>query len=127
MTSCVGHSGWVWAIAVMPDGQRFLGGSEDSTIRVWLLDGTLKTTFELHDGSVNALVALPNNQHSLSGSHDGRSKSQRRRRRVLHTFNTTSISAPVTVTSLALLPDGLRFVSGERHSARIVYHGLAPH
>ena len=32
-----------------------------------------------------------------------------------------------TVTSLALLPDGLRFVSGGLdRTARIVYHGLAP-
>ena len=31
------------------------------------------------------------------------------------------------VTSLALLPDGLRFVSvSADHTARIVYHGLAP-
>ena len=31
------------------------------------------------------------------------------------------------VTSLALLPDGLRFVSGsDDKTARIVYHGLAP-
>ena len=31
------------------------------------------------------------------------------------------------VVSLALLPDGLRFVSGSHDStARIVYHGLAP-
>ena len=31
------------------------------------------------------------------------------------------------VTSLALLPDGLRFVSGsDDNTARIVYHGLAP-
>ena len=34
---------------------------------------------------------------------------------------------PGRVTSLALLPDGLRFVSGsEDHTACIAYHGLAP-
>ena len=32
------------------------------------------------------------------------------------------------MTSLALMPDGLRFVSGSGDStARIAYHGLAPH
>ena len=31
------------------------------------------------------------------------------------------------MTSLALLPDGLRFVSGSwDHNASIAYHGLAP-
>ena len=35
--------------------------------------------------------------------------------------------APPNVRSLALLPDGLRFVSGSSDkTARIAYHGLAP-
>ena len=42
--------------------------SYDNTIRVWLLDGTLKNTFQLHTGV--AFVALPDNQHALSGSAD---------------------------------------------------------
>ena len=50
----------------MPDGQRILSGGQDKTVRVWLLDGTLENTFELHTDSVNALVALPDNQHALS-------------------------------------------------------------
>ena len=55
----------------MPDGQRILsGGGDDHTVRVWLLDGTLENTFELHTDNVFALVALPDNQHALSGSLD---------------------------------------------------------
>jgi WD40 repeat protein len=129
VTTCVGHAGWVWAIAVMPDGQRFLSGSEDSTIRVWLLNGTHQKTFTLHDSRVNALVALHNNQHALSGSNDGRVKLFNvDDGAVLRTFRHHLYFGPVTVTSLALLPDGLRFVSGSNDdSARIVYHGLAPH
>ena len=42
---------------------------------------------------------------------------------VLRTFKHYTRSA----RSLALLPDGLRFVSGaDDHTARIAYHGLAP-
>ena len=37
---------------------------------MWLLNGTLKNTFELHTNAVLALVALPDNQHALSGSSD---------------------------------------------------------
>ena len=33
----------------MPDGQRILSGATDKTVRVWLLDGTLKNTFKLHN------------------------------------------------------------------------------
>ena len=34
----------------MPDGQRILSGSEDKTVRVWLLNGTLVNTFT-HTGN----------------------------------------------------------------------------
>jgi hypothetical protein len=110
------------AVAAMPDGQRFLSGGWDHTVRVWLLDGTLKNTFELHADWVNALVALPDNQHALSGSDD----------RTIKLFNVNDGAVLRTfenhtygVYSLALLPDGLRFVSGSYDkTARIAYHGL---
>ena len=40
-----GHTRAVKAVAAMPDGQRFLSGGQDGTIRVWLLNGNLKNTF----------------------------------------------------------------------------------
>ena len=70
VSTCDGHTGCVVAVAAMPDGQRILSGGDDDTVRVWLLDGTLKNTFELHTDAVSALVALPDNQHALSGSID---------------------------------------------------------
>ena len=131
MSTCVGHCRIVWAVAVTPDGQRILsgGGFDDATLRVWHLDGTLEYTFsELHgrDG-VRALVALLDNQHALSGGGYGDHTVK------LFNFNDgfvlrTFTHHAGTVRSLALLPDGLRFVSGS-HDGRacIVYHGLAPH
>ena len=91
---------------------------------MWLLDGTLKNTFELHTGYVKALVALPDNQHALSGSNDKTIK--------LFNVNDGAVLRTFThhtydVTCLALLPDGLRFISGsEDYTARIAYHGLGP-
>ena len=116
-----GRTGWV---AAMPDGQRFLsgGGFGDGTVRVWLLDGTLKNTFfGLHIQSVIALVALPDNQHALSGSFDKTVK--------LFNVNDGAVLRTFThhtncVNCLALLPDGLRFVSGSYdNTARIVEIG----
>ena len=71
-----------------------------------------------------ALVALPDNQHALSSSHDGTVKLFNvDDGTVLRTF--THHTRPVR--SLALLPDGLRFVSGsDDRTARIVETGLAP-
>ena len=119
-----GHTSSVWAVAVMPDGQRILSGSQDKTVRVWLLDGTHKHTFTLHADDVFALAALPDNQHALSASKDNTVK----------LFNVDDGAVLRTfkhhtgfVRCLALLPDGRRFVSGSADlTARIVEHGLAP-
>ena len=115
------------ALAVMPDGQRILSGSHDSTVRVWLFNGTPKNTFKLHNrgvngGGVRALVAMPDNQHALSGSNDC----------TIKLFNVNDGTVLRTfkhhtnfVTSLALLPDGRRFVSGsDDETACIMEHGL---
>ena len=120
----IGHTDQVFAVAVMPDGQRILSGGADNTVRVWLPDGTLKNTFNLHTDEVWAVVALPDNQHALSGSVD----------QTVKLFNVNDGSVLRTfkhhtdlVTSLALLPDGLRFVSGSAdHTARIVEIGPLP-
>ena len=89
---------------------------------MWLLDGTLKNTFELHTDTVHVLAALPDNQHALSGSGNTVELFNVNDGDVLRTFkHHTDL-----VTSLALLPDGLRFVSGSRdNTACIVEHGLA--
>ena len=68
-------------------------------------------------------MALPDNQHALSGSSDTTVK--------LFNVNDGAVLRTIThaspVYGLALLPDGLRFVSGsENKTARIGYHGLAP-
>ena len=67
-------------------------------------------------------MALPDNQHALSASAD----------KTVKLFNVNDGAVLRTFThhtepevSLALLPDGLRFVSGScDHTARIAYHGL---
>ena len=104
----------------MPGGQRILsgGGHHDYTVRVWLLNGTLENTFQLHTHTVSAIVALPDNQHALSGSWDTTIK--------LFNVNDGAVVRTFThhtggVNCLALLPDGRRFVSGSwDKTARIV-------
>ena len=106
-----------------------LEGVLKGAVCVWLLDGALKNTFQVHDnsellGTVWALVAMPDNQHALSASADETVK--------LFNVNDGAVLRTVTqhtsfVTCLALLPDGRRFVGGSYDStARIAYHGLAP-
>ena len=124
VSTCAGHTAPVLALAAMPDGQRFLSGSLDDTVRVWLLDGTPENTFlKLHTMQISALVALPDNLHALSGSRDMIKLFNVNDGAVLRTFKHQT----GWVGCLALLPDGLRFVSGsDDRTARIAYHGLAP-
>ena len=71
---------------------------------------------------MSALAALPDNQHALSGSYDSTvALFNVNDGAVLRTFKQHTDG----VHSLALLPDGLRFVSGsEHHTVRIAFHGL---
>ena len=72
-------------------------------------------------------MALPDNQHALSGSDDV-SFFNVNDGAVLRTFKHHTQPGIPREFSLALLPDGLRFVSGsyEGTAACIAYHGLAP-
>jgi len=76
---------------------------------------------------VTAVVALPDNQHALSGSWDKTVKLFNvNDGTVLRTFKHHANGVRALRGSLALLPDGLRFVSGsDDGSACIAYHGLA--
>ena len=123
VSTCEGPAGLVRAVAAMPDGKRILSGSDGGAVRVWLLDGTHQNTFEgLHAQTVLALVALPDNRHALSGGNDIKLFNVNDGG-VLRTFKHHTN----TVSSLALMPDGLRFVSASYdRTARIVEHGLAP-
>ena len=69
-------------------------------------------------------MALPDNQHALSGSTD----------KTVKLFNVNDGAVLRTfkhhtgpVWCLALLPDGLRFVSGsDDGTTRVAHHGLPP-
>ena len=145
--------GGVNALAVMPDDKHFLSGGHDATVRVWLIKNEhladsnllLSETHLHHDERVRgqALVAMPDNKHALCAFSDATIKlfsvpgiisladnyGIRPRGTILRTFkhHSWSTSSWNGVKCLALLPDGLRFVSGSHDgTACIVYHGLAP-
>ncbi len=121
VSTCIGHTDWVRAVAVTPNGQRILSCGNDQTVRVWLLNGTHQNTFKLHGSWVGSIVALPDNKHALAGS----------RAVKLFNINDGAVLRTIgyTASCLALMPDGLRFVSGGFDvacRAHIIEHGLAP-
>lgn len=67
----LGHSGWVWDVAVSPDGKWAASGSADSTVRMWDLEtGTCLGTLRGHCGDVNCVAISPDGSRVLSASDD---------------------------------------------------------
>jgi WD40 repeat protein len=64
--------GWVNSIAVSPDGQHIVSGSQDQTIYVWnaMTAETVAGPFRGHSDSVTSVVFSPSGQHIVSGSDD---------------------------------------------------------
>ena len=122
VSTCTGHTGFVWTVAATPDGQRILSGSEDRTIRVWQFDGAPVSTFSLlHPKPVKAVVVTPDGLHALSGSDDKTIQLWRIADGAAVRSFTQHTSG---IQAIALLPDGKRFVSSSNDTtARIAEHG----
>jgi serine/threonine protein kinase len=66
-----GHSDTVWSVAISPDGQSLVSGSNDKTIKVWnLKTGKEIHTISGHSSAVTSVVISPDGQTLVSGSGD---------------------------------------------------------
>jgi len=67
----VGHTAWVYAVAVSPDGKYVLTGSLDNTARLWeAASGREIRSFTGHNAGVVAVAFSPDGQYVLTGSND---------------------------------------------------------
>jgi WD40 repeat protein len=71
LNTLTGHSDWIHALAITPDGQTLVSGSFDKTIKVWHLPtGKLLHTLAKHAKGVLCLAISPDGQILASGSFD---------------------------------------------------------
>jgi hypothetical protein len=71
LRSFEGHTGWVTALAVTPDGRFALSGSADKTLRLWELGtGACLHTFEGHTHKIHAVAVTPDGRFALSLGED---------------------------------------------------------
>ncbi len=66
-----GHTDYVSAVAVTPDGRHAISASPDGTLRIWDMEsGEEERVFNDYQSHVRSIVVAPDGQHVLSGSSD---------------------------------------------------------
>ncbi|QJB25954.1 WD40 repeat domain-containing protein [Limnospira fusiformis SAG 85.79] len=105
-----GHSAWVYAAAIAPDGKVLASGSYDGTIKIWDLEsGSLRQTIAAHASAVASLAIAPDGKHLISGSVDNRVRLwDLDTGKLIRTFNGHRDDVKV----VAIAPDGKTIASG---------------
>ncbi len=99
-----GHTSFVNAVAVTPDGLHVVSGSDDNTLRVWdLAMGETKTTHQGHTSFVKAVAVTPDGRRVVSGSADNTLRVWD-----LATGESKTLQGHTSfVNAVAVIPDGL--------------------
>ncbi|KAF5345603.1 hypothetical protein D9757_014774 [Collybiopsis confluens] len=102
----------VQSVAVSPNGQQVVSGSEDKTVRIWNVQTGQQIGDPLHGHTdwVTSVAFSPNGKQVVSGSHD-------KTVRIWNVQTGQQIGGPLHghtnfVTSVAFSPDGQQVVSG---------------
>jgi WD40 repeat protein len=105
------HSDAVFSVAISPDGQNFISGSADKTVKLWNLHtGELLYEFLGHSQEVVATDISPDGQTMVSGSRDKTINVWNlKTKKLLHTLKEHTNK----IVCLAISPDGQTLFSGD--------------
>jgi S1-C subfamily serine protease len=116
--SLVGHTSLVYSVAISPDGQTIVSGSEDRSIKIWRLsDGQLLKTLNTdmsgggYNNSIGAVVISPDGKNIIAGGGGSTIKIWRLSDGQLLK---TLIGHTSPISSLLISPNGKNIISGSR-------------
>nr|QNO54145.1 hypothetical protein CKCBCIOL_00002 [Methanosarcinales archaeon ANME-1 ERB7] len=105
-----GHTSWVDAVAITPDGKHAISGSLDNTLMVWDIEsGEEMQRLKGHTDWVNAVAVTPDGKHIISGSGD----------KILRVWDIesgqilASFSGDAPLRACAISPDSRTIVTGD--------------
>jgi WD40 repeat protein len=115
----VGHTDWVGAVAVTPDGKHAISGSLDNTLRVWDIEsGEEIQRLVGHTAEVSAVTVTPDGKHAISGSDD----------KTLRMWDIESgeeiqrlVGHTAEVSAVAVTPDGKHAITGSWDNTLMVW------
>ena len=105
-----GHTAPVFGVDISPDGGLIVTGSEDRTVRLWKIEGTLLNTFKKHQAAVWDVAFSGDSQLIASASRDRTVKLWNRDGKFLNTFT----GHQDEVLGIAFSPDGQTIASASR-------------
>ncbi|MEN9518227.1 MAG: hypothetical protein RLZZ381_815 [Cyanobacteriota bacterium] len=105
------HSDAVFSVAISPDGQNFVSGSADKTVKLWNLHtGELLYEFIGHSGEVVTTAISPDGETMVSGSRDKTINVWNlKTKQLLHTLRGHTNK----IVCVAISPDGQTLFSGD--------------
>ncbi|MFV9631948.1 MAG: WD40 repeat domain-containing protein [Methanosarcinales archaeon] len=111
MRTLEGHTDWISAVVVTPDGRFAVSASGDGTLKVWDIEkGETVRTLEGHTGWVSAVAVTPDGRFAVSTSYD----------RTLNVWDLKtgkavagfSVDGPLITCTIS--PDGGTIITGDR-------------
>ncbi|NEP54540.1 MAG: WD40 repeat domain-containing protein, partial [Moorea sp. SIO3C2] len=110
LRTLTGHTEWINAVAITPDGKHVISGADDKTIKVWRWEtGAELFTLSGHTDSVYAVAVTPDGKKLISASKDKTIKVwDWETQKDIFTFS----GHTDTVNTVVLTPNGKQVISG---------------
>jgi WD40 repeat protein len=113
-----GHTRTVISVNFSPDGQLLASASDDNTIKLWQLDGTLITTLEGHSNRIRSVKFSPSGQLIASASYDGTIRLWRRDGTLINVLQAHDRE----INSISFSPDGKVLASASADGTIKLWH-----